>query len=48
MLIVTVLAFITLALRGGITIYYFQNYLSAADLAAFFRKHRLQQFYCRA
>lgn len=35
MLIVTVLAFITLALRGGITIYYFQNYLSAADLAAF-------------
>lgn len=35
MLIVTVLAFVSLALRGGITIYYFQNYLNAADLAAF-------------
>lgn len=35
MLLVTILTFITLALRGGITIYYFQNFLSAADLAAF-------------
>jgi glycoside/pentoside/hexuronide:cation symporter, GPH family len=35
MLIVTVLAFVSLALRGGITIYYFQNYLNASDLAAF-------------
>ncbi|MEY4589779.1 MAG: hypothetical protein RL497_1855 [Pseudomonadota bacterium] len=35
MLLATVLAFISLSLRGGITIYYFQNYLNAPDLAAF-------------
>jgi glycoside/pentoside/hexuronide:cation symporter, GPH family len=35
MLAVTILAFITLALRGGITVYYFKNYLNAQDLALF-------------
>lgn len=35
MLVATVLVFITLALKGGMYIYYFQNYLSEAHLAAF-------------
>lgn len=35
MLIVTVLIFITLPLKGGMYIYYFQNYLSEAHLSAF-------------
>lgn len=35
MLALTVLVFITLALKGGMTIYYFQYYLDEAALAAF-------------
>lgn len=35
MLSVTVLVFITLALKGGMYIYYFKNYLSEAELANF-------------
>ena len=35
MLLVTVLVFITLALKGGFYIYFFQNYLSAPALAKF-------------
>lgn len=34
-LIVTVFLFITLSLRGGTLVYYFENYLSEPDLAAF-------------
>ncbi|ATD68110.1 MFS transporter [Luteimonas chenhongjianii] len=35
MLALTILVFVTLALRGGMTIYYFQYYLDGAALAAF-------------
>ena len=35
MLPVTILVFITLALKGGMYIYYFQYYLSEAELARF-------------
>jgi len=35
MLIVTVFVFITLAIKGGSTIYYFENYLSTTHLASF-------------
>jgi len=35
MLILTILVFITLALKGGMYIYYFNNYLSEPDLASF-------------
>lgn len=35
MLVVTILVFVTLALRGGTTVYYFQNYLVEAQLAEF-------------
>ena len=35
MLIVTVLVFVTLPLKGGMYIYYFQNYLSEPHLASF-------------
>lgn len=35
MLIVTVLVFVTLPLKGGMYIYYFQNYLSESSLATF-------------
>lgn len=35
MLILTILVFITLALKGGIYVYYFENYLSEAHLATF-------------
>jgi len=35
MLLLTVLIFITLALKGGMYIYYFENYLSETHLAAF-------------
>ncbi|TWI67420.1 sugar (glycoside-pentoside-hexuronide) transporter [Pseudoduganella lurida] len=37
MLCVTVLVFITLALKGGLYIYYFRSYLDPAQLAAFLR-----------
>ena len=35
MLTVTVLIFVTLALKGGMYVYYFQNYVSEPDLARF-------------
>ena len=35
MLIITVFIFITLSLKGGMYVYYFENYLSEAHLAAF-------------
>lgn len=35
MLLITILVFVTLALKGGMYIYYFKNYLSAPHLAAF-------------
>ena len=35
MLTLTILVFVTLALKGGMTIYYFKHYLSAPHLAAF-------------
>lgn len=35
MLIITVLVFITLALKGGMYIFYFENYLDATQIAAF-------------
>ncbi len=35
MLLVTILLFVTLALKGGSYIYYFKNYVSAVDLANF-------------
>ena len=35
MLLLTILVFITLALKGGMYIYYFKNYLNSAELAAF-------------
>jgi sugar (glycoside-pentoside-hexuronide) transporter len=35
MLVLTVLVFVTLALKGGMYIYYFENYLNEASIAAF-------------
>src|SRR5262249_36535578 len=35
MLVLTILVFITLALKGGMYVYYFKYYLDGADLAAF-------------
>ncbi len=35
MLVLTIVVFITLSLRGGMMVYYFQNYLDEAALAAF-------------
>ena len=35
MLLVTILVFITLALKGGMYIYYFENYLDPVEIAAF-------------
>ncbi|GAO31140.1 MFS transporter [Geofilum rubicundum] len=35
MLLITIFIFITLSLKGGIYIYYFENYLDEAELAAF-------------
>lgn len=35
MLVLTVMVFITLALKGGMYVYYFENYLSEAHLASF-------------
>ncbi|SFV15620.1 MFS transporter [Pseudoduganella namucuonensis] len=37
MLVLTILVFVTLALKGGMYIYYFKNYLSEPALAAFLR-----------
>lgn len=35
MLVLTILVFVTLALKGGMYVYYFENYLSEVHLAAF-------------
>jgi len=37
LLVVTILVFVTLALKGGLYIYYFKNYLSEAALAQFLK-----------
>ncbi|RZT09385.1 sugar (Glycoside-Pentoside-Hexuronide) transporter [Duganella sp. CF402] len=37
MLLLTIMVFITLALKGGLYIYYFKNYLSEAALSAFLK-----------
>ena len=44
MLIVTVLVFITLALKGGMYIYYFENYLDATRIAAFLQNIGFNSF----
>ena len=38
MLVLTILVFITLSMKGGSYVYYFENYVSEAHLAAFFQK----------
>jgi Na+/melibiose symporter-like transporter len=44
MLILTVLVFVTLALKGGMYIYYFENYLSAPHIAGFLETIRFDSF----
>ena len=44
MLILTVLVFVTLALKGGMYIYYFENYLSAPHIASFLESIRFNDF----
>ncbi|MGB3609662.1 MAG: glycoside-pentoside-hexuronide (GPH):cation symporter [Cellvibrio sp.] len=44
MLIVTVLVFITLPLKGGMYIYYFENYLSESHLASFLQSVGFNSF----
>ena len=44
MLVVTILIFITLALKGGSYIYYFKNYVSAPDLANFLQSIGFNDF----
>ncbi|RPD88224.1 MFS transporter [Luteimonas sp. 100069] len=44
MLALTILVFVTLALRGGMTIYYFQYYLDGAALAAFLQNSGFNGF----
>jgi GPH family glycoside/pentoside/hexuronide:cation symporter len=44
MLVLTILIFVTLALKGGMYIYYFKNYLQQAALAAFLRDIGLNGF----
>jgi glycoside/pentoside/hexuronide:cation symporter, GPH family len=44
MLIITILVFITLALKGGMYIYYFENYLDAGKIAAFLQNIGFNSF----
>jgi GPH family glycoside/pentoside/hexuronide:cation symporter len=44
MLIITILVFITLALKGGMYIYYFENYLDAGQIAAFLQNIGFNSF----
>lgn len=43
MLVLTILVFITLALKGGMYVYYFENYLNESSLANFFNSLGLTQ-----
>lgn len=43
-LVMTILVFVTLALRGGSTIYYFQNYLNEAELVQFLASSGFNSF----
>lgn len=44
MLILTILVFVTLSLKGGMYVYYFENYLHAAQIAAFLQDIGFNQF----
>jgi GPH family glycoside/pentoside/hexuronide:cation symporter len=44
MLVLTILVFITLALKGGMYVYYFKYYLDGADLAAFLENVGFNRF----
>lgn len=44
MLMITILVFITLALKGGMYIYYFENYLDASKIAAFLQNIGFNSF----
>ncbi len=44
MLVLTVLVFITLALKGGMYVYYFKYYMNEADLAAFLQNIGFNRF----
>ncbi|MGO4890896.1 MFS transporter [Flavobacterium sp. W21_SRS_FM6] len=44
MLIITILVFVTLALKGGMYIYYFENYLDAGQIAAFLQNIGFNRF----
>ncbi|MDP5032898.1 MFS transporter [Paraglaciecola sp.] len=44
MLIITILVFVTLALKGGMYIYYFENYLDAGQIAAFLQNIGFNSF----
>ncbi|MFT3738153.1 MAG: MFS transporter [Breznakibacter sp.] len=44
MLVLTVFIFITLSLKGGMYVYYFENYLSEADLAQFLENVGFNRF----
>lgn len=44
MLIITILVFVTLALKGGMYIYYFENYLDAGHIAAFLQNIGFNSF----
>jgi Na+/melibiose symporter-like transporter len=44
MLVLTILVFITLALKGGMYVYYFKYYMNGADLAAFLENVGFNRF----
>ena len=44
MLIITILVFVTLALKGGMYIFYFQNYLDASQIALFLERVGFNSF----
>ncbi len=44
MLVLTILVFITLALKGGMYVYYFKYYLDGADLAVFLENIGFNRF----
>lgn len=48
MLVLTILVFVNLALKGGMYIYYFQYYLDAASLAAFLQATGFDAFIAQA
>jgi GPH family glycoside/pentoside/hexuronide:cation symporter len=44
MLVLTILVFVTLALKGGMYVYYFKDYMNEADLAAFLQNIGFNNF----